>query len=97
MTNKRKFELCIAQTSVQLLRFFPSVSNVKINLMPVDYVELLSAGVHPLFWVSAYDIANSPAVHRARLNTALDKSKKGGTAILIDSGNYEKFWKSDLA
>jgi len=97
MAHTRNFELCIAQTVVQLPCFFPSVSSVKTNLMPVDYVELLNAAAHPLFLVSAYDIAHSPAEHRARLDAALNRSKKGGTAILMDSGNYERFWKGDLA
>jgi len=97
MAHTRNFELCIAQTVVQLPCFFPSVSSVKTNLMPVDYVELLNAIAHPLFLVSAYDIANSPAEHRDRLDVALNRSKKRGTAILMDSGNYERFWKGDLA
>jgi len=97
MAHTRNFELCIARTVVQLPCFFPSVSSVKTNLMPVDYVELLNAAAHPLFLVSAYDIANSPAEHRARLDSALNRSKKGGTAILMDSGNYEGFWKGDSA
>jgi queuine/archaeosine tRNA-ribosyltransferase len=97
MMRTRNFELCIAQTVVQLPCFFPSVSSVKTNLMPVDYVELLNAAAHPLFLVSAYDIANSQAEHRTRLDAALNRSKKDGTAILMDSGNYEEFWKGDLA
>ena len=96
MAHTRTFELCIAQTLIQLPCFFPSVSSVKTNLMPVDYVELLTAAAHPLFLVSAYDIANAPEEHRIRLNAALDRSKKGGTAIMMDSGNYERFWKGDL-
>lgn len=96
MAHTRKFELCIAQSMVQFPCFFPSVSSVKTNLMPVDYVELLNAAAHPLFLVSAYDIANAPADHRTRLDAALNRSKKDGTAILMDSGNYERFWKGDL-
>ena len=65
--------------------------------MPVDYIELLNASAHPLFLVSAYDIANSSEEHRARIDLALKASKEGGTAILMDSGNYEGFWKSDVA
>lgn len=97
MSDIRSFELCVAQTVVPLPCFFPSVSSVKTNLMPVDYIELLNASAHPLFLVSAYDIANSSVEHRARMNAALKNSKEGGTAILMDSGNYEGFWKRDLA
>ena len=65
--------------------------------MPVDYVELLNASSHPLFLVSAYDIAHSSTEHRVRINAALSKSKENGNAILMDSGNYEGFWKGDLS
>ena len=95
MADTRQFELCIAQTAVPLPCFFPSVSSVKTNLMPVDYLELLDAAAHPLLLASAYDIANSSAEHRTRMDAALNKSKERGTAILMDSGNYEGYWKAD--
>ncbi|MEW5708610.1 MAG: hypothetical protein AB1830_06835 [Pseudomonadota bacterium] len=68
---------------------------MKTNLMPVDYAELLNAAAHPLFLVSAYDIANCPLEHRRRINAALSQCKERKTAILMDSGNYEAFWKGD--
>jgi len=95
MAPNRTFDLPIAQTVVPLPCFFPSVSSVKTNLMPADYVELLNAATHPFFLVSAYDIANCPSGHRRRINAALSQSKKRGTVILMDSGNYEGFWKDD--
>ena len=76
--------------------FFPSVSSVKTNLMPVDYVELLDAAAHSLFLVSAYDILKCPVDQRPRFDAALVRSKKCGSVILLDSGNYEGFWKADL-
>jgi len=95
MVIDRSTELYIVQTAISLPCFFPSVSSVKTNLMPVDYIELLTAVAHPLFLVSAYDIANSPDNHRSRIDVVLHKSKESGTAILMDSGNYEGFWKDD--
>lgn len=97
MTQDRTFDLSIAQTVIALPCFFPSVSSVKTNLMPVDYFELLDAATHPLLLASAYDIANCPPDHRPRMNAALSRSKKRGAAILMDSGNYEGFWKGELA
>lgn len=97
MAQSRTFDLPIAQTVVPLPCFFPSVSSVKTNMMPVDYVELLDAATHPLFLVSAFDIANCPREQRLRLNAALSRSKERGTAILMDSGNYEGFWRGELA
>lgn len=96
IAESRQIELCIAQTSIRLPCFFPSVSSVKTNLMPVDYVELLDAA-HPLYLASAYDIANSSPEHRPRIDAALNRSKERGTVILMDSGNYEGFWKGDSA
>ena len=97
MALSRTFYLPIAQTVVPLPCFFPSVSSVKTNLMPVDYMELLDAATHPLFLASAYDIATCPPDQRARINAALSRSKGRGTAILMDSGNYEGFWKGESA
>ena len=97
MAQNRTFELSIAQTVIPMPCFFPSVSSVKTNLMPVHYVELLDAAGHPLFLVSAFDIANCPPEHRPRMNAALSRSKGRGAAILMDSGNYEGFWKGELA
>ncbi len=97
MAQDRTYELPIAQTVLPLPCYFPSVSSVKTNLMPVDYVELLDAAAHPLFLVSAFDIANCPPEHRPRINTALNRGKGRGTAILMDSGNYERFWKGEQA
>jgi len=95
MAQTRIFDLFIAQAATPMPCFFPSVSSVKTNLMPVDYVELLDAAAHPLFLVSAFDIANSPTEHRPRLKAALSRSKVRDTAILMDSGNYESFWKAE--
>lgn len=97
MTQDRTFELPIAQTAIPMPCFFPSVSSVKTNLMPVDYIEFLDAAGHPLFLASAFDIANCPPEHRPRMNAAFSRSKGRGTAILMDSGNYEGFWKGELA
>lgn len=97
MAEYRTFDLPIAQTIIPLPCFFPSVSSVKTNLMPVDYVELLDAIAHPLFLASAYDIAHCSPKHRTRMDAALNRSKGRGTAILMDSGNYEGFWKGELS
>ncbi len=91
----RSKELCIAQRAIPLPCFFPSVSSIKTNLMPVDYVELLDAATHPLFLASAYDISRCTDDHRLRIDAALNRSKDRGSVILMDSGNYEGFWKDD--
>lgn len=95
MPTNRSTELGIAHTTLPIPCFFPSVSSVKTNLAPVDYVELLAASYHPLFLVSAYDIAHCLPDERPRFDAALSKSKEHGSVILMDSGNYESFWKND--
>jgi len=96
MTDTRIQSLYLGGISVPLPCFFPSVSSVKTNLMPVDYIELLTAAAHPLYLVSAYDIASSTAEHRARISAALKRSRARGSVILLDSGNYESFWKGTV-
>lgn len=95
MPLTRSFALSIAQIVIHMPCFFPSVSSLKTNLMPVDYVELLDAAKHPLFLVSAYDIAHCPPPDSARMADAMTRSRERGSVILMDSGNYESFWKDD--
>jgi len=75
--------------------FFPSVSSVKTNLMPVDYVELLYRASVPHYLVSAFDIDRASEEHRQRMGAAIEDSKKAGSVVLMDSGNYEGFWTAD--
>lgn len=96
MAENRKTELYIAETVLQLPCFFPSVSSVvKTNMAPAEYIELLGFSAQPHFLISAYDIANCDSRDREHINRALNKSKGNGAIILMDSGNYEKFWKKD--
>lgn len=96
MTVVRKHTLGLAGTTLPLPCFFPSVSSVKTNLLPVDYIELLAAAAHPLYLVSAYDIASSCPEHQERIHYAMGQSRTIGSAILMDSGNYEGFWKNAI-
>ena len=95
MSINRGMELYIAETVLQLPCFFPSVSSVRTNLNPVDYVELLDLSGHSHFLVSAYDLFHCTDDQYQRMNTALNQSKARGSSILMDSGNYESFWKDD--
>ena len=95
MAKDRIRELCIAQTTLTIPCFFPSVSSVKTNLMPADYVEFLATTGYPLFLVSANDIYHCAEDQRSRMDTALMHSKERGAVILLDSGNYESYWKND--
>ena len=92
---ERYTELAVGSTSLALPCFLPSVSSVKTNLMPVDYVELLDGAACPFFLTSAYDIAQCVDDHRTRIESALARSVKKGAVILMDSGNYERYWKEN--
>jgi len=96
MAVMRRHSLCLGGRTVPLPCFFPSVSSVKTNLLPVDYVEILAAVSQPLFLVSAYDIARSCPEHQQRIASALTQSRTKGSAVLLDSGNYEGFWKDGI-
>jgi queuine/archaeosine tRNA-ribosyltransferase len=96
MSVIRKYTIGLAGETVALPCFFPSVSSVKTNLMPVDYIELLAAAAHPLYLVSAYDIAGSSPEHQQRIHCAIRQSRTRGSVILLDSGNYEGFWKGAI-
>jgi queuine/archaeosine tRNA-ribosyltransferase len=97
MTIARTSTICLKGVTVPLPCYFPSVSSVKTNLRPVDYVEVLAAAQHPLFLVSAYDIAAGPTDHQVRMRASIEKSRANGTVVLMDSSNYEGFWKADSA
>ncbi len=96
MTVPRATTLFIGGSTIPLPCFFPSVSSVKTNLMPVDYIEILDAASHPLYLVSAFDIGKSSLLHQERIRSALSRSRAKSSAILLDSGNYEGFWKGGI-
>jgi queuine/archaeosine tRNA-ribosyltransferase len=87
--------LPIAGQTLPLPCFFPSVSSVKANQRPVEYVELLVALREPQLLISAYDFHKAVPADRKRMARSLGRATKQGTAILLDSGNYEGFWHRD--
>jgi len=97
MMNTKPAKIYIAEKALPLPCFFPSVSSVKTNLAPRVYIELISSSSHPLFLISAYDMAAASKCDFVRIQAALDKSMANGATILMDSGNYEKYWKYDAA
>jgi queuine/archaeosine tRNA-ribosyltransferase len=87
--------LTVAGRALPLPAFFPSVSSVKTNGRPVDYVEILVALGEPQFLVSAYDIAHALPGERERFAVALARASECGATVLLDSGNYEAYWLRD--
>ena len=91
----RPASLKIGQKELHLPAFFPSVSSVKTSLTPSEYIQMLASlsGLNGQFLVSAYDLAglsvDDPAVKR------LSDAEQTGSIVLMDSGNYESFWRGD--
>lgn len=94
MTVARPIELTIGTRSLPLPVYFPSVSSVKTALRPQEYVQLLSSlsGLKGQFLVSAFDLAGIEQPQPTR--DALASARQAGIITLMDSGNYESFWKN---
>ncbi|HEX8217886.1 MAG TPA: hypothetical protein VF914_01590 [Chloroflexia bacterium] len=87
----------VGGTSLALPCFFPSISSVKSNLPSIEYLRVLLAVDYPQFLVSAYDVYNSPSDEHSSFIDLLSKATDGNSAVLLDSGNYESYWKQDAA
>src|SRR3989442_6970416 len=95
MGSLREHHLPLGGTNLPLPFFFPSISSVKSNLNLLEYLRVLAALKQSAFLISAYDIYHSSPDQRNKIIGLLRKLKKGNTTVLLDSGNYESFWKND--
>ncbi len=77
--------------------FFPSISTVKTALAPAEYLAILHSlrDMNGLFLVSAFDLARSADGHK--LAQSLVSALEADMTVLMDSGNYESYWKDDQA
>jgi len=93
MTARRLLELNIGGRTLPLPVYFPSVSSVKTALQPQDYFQVLASlvGLNGQFLVSAFDLAGLS--QPADASKSLQASRDAGAVTLMDSGNYESFWK----
>lgn len=93
MSDKRLF---VGNTELDVPAFFPSVSSVKTALRPCEYVRLLTTvgNINGKLLVSAYDIFHADAADKGTINDLLSQAKSNGLIVLMDSGNYENYWKS---
>lgn len=85
----------IGNTSLSVPIYFPSISSVKTAMSPQDYLKLLSylGDINQQFLVSAFDLHNMKNIQEAL--DSLNRAKKAGIITLMDSGNYESFWKNE--
>jgi hypothetical protein len=90
----KKISIPIGGVSLNLPAFFPSISSVKANLKPLEYLRVLTSVGHPLFLISAYDIYNCTNKHeQKRIEVMLRDAVINQKAIILDSGNYESYWQ----
>jgi queuine/archaeosine tRNA-ribosyltransferase len=77
--------------------FFPSVSTVKTALLPGDYLATLCSlnDLNAQFLVSAFDLRHS--ADGESIVRILMSARKAGATVLMDSGNYESYWKGAQA
>jgi queuine/archaeosine tRNA-ribosyltransferase len=92
---QRTDEITFGKATVLLPSFYPSVSSVKTNLGPADYVQLLTGLRFPQFLFSAYDYQHADEAERHRLDGYFGQARDQGVVMLLDSGNYESFWLRD--
>lgn len=91
--NAKSSSIVIGGKTKQLPEYYPSISSVKTSLPPIEYLRVLSATKYPQFLISAYDIDNFDQKKKTAELCAI--AKKDGAIILMDSGNYESYWRSD--
>lgn len=94
---KRPTSICIGSKELPLPTYFPSISSVKTTLRPCDYLLALSSlvGLNNQFLVSAFDLATVENPETAM--QTLREAREADAIILMDSGNYESFWKDAQA
>ena len=93
MAVARPTGLTVGTRVLPLPVYFPSISSVKTALRPHEYLQLLSSlgRLKGQFLVSAFDLAGIEQLQSAR--DALASARQAGIVTLMDSGNYESFWK----
>lgn len=83
--------------TLRLPVFFPSLSTAAKTTIGVQaHMELLLALGHPQFLVSAADIfflRKSKQADSRRISELLTSARQKDQIVLLDSGNYEKYWQ----
>jgi len=99
MALNRPKKLRIGAVELDVPVFFPSVSSVKTALSPLDYVRFINAigALNGQFLVSAFDLCRSDSSQREVFQQELAHARGAGTVVLMDSGNYESYWKEAQA
>lgn len=73
--------------------YFPSISSLRTQYKPLQYLKILTKSNYPWFLISAYDIAH--ANDEKPLLLELMKEALSKKKVLLDSGYYESSSKND--
>lgn len=96
-TARRKFELGVGGSIIPLPHFFPAISSIKTNLPPTEYLRVLLTVQYPAFLLSAYDVFHEPEKDVNALAGLLKQAIQNKLVVLLDSGNYESYWRNDTS
>ena len=93
-SNKNIWDLADGQ--IKLPVYFPSISSVKGNYPAAVLADFLNNPALSVshYLISAYDLMRTDEEHATRLQKALSVATQSGKTILMDSGNYEAYWKA---
>ena len=73
--------------------FFPAISSIKTNFKVTEYFDLIKRTGYPGLLISAYDIYNAES--KEQLIKDISEISEDSKFVLIDSGNYERYWNKD--
>lgn len=93
MAIARPKEIDIGTVRLPTPIFFPSISTIKTALSPAQYLAALHSlrDLNKQFLVSAFDLNRSG--DGDGLAQCLIAAQAAGVTVLMDSGNYESYWK----
>ncbi len=96
----RQTWVSVSGKSLPLPCFFPSISSVKVNLEPIEYLRMLVGINYPQFLISAFDIFYTPEDQRltcppkrSPVIMLVKQDNKGGTngqEELHSGANYQQ-------
>lgn len=97
MALARPEEIILGDVRMPTPVFFPSISTVKTALRPAEYLATLYSlrDMNSQFLVSAFDLNRSGKGDE--LAQWLATAQESGATVLMDSGNYESYWKDEQA
>lgn len=99
MASTRPEAIAISRSRLSLPTYFPSISSLKTANTPLAYAQILKA-LSPIsgqFLISAYDIGCADLDTKESIQSVIKDSLAAGTTVLMDSGNYESYWRGAKA